>query len=89
VPLGIVYATDAAVDSNVRVIDVFPASTHAPIIYPAAATRGAGPEAAALVAYLGGEAARAAWQKFGFVPLPTETNLTSRAREARRAYSRD
>jgi molybdate transport system substrate-binding protein len=70
VPLGIVYATDAAVDSKVRVIDMFPASTHAPITYPAAAVRGAGSEAAAFVAYLGGDEARAAWRKFGFVELP-------------------
>src|SRR3984957_5782349 len=40
-PLGIVYATDALVDKNVRVVDVFPAGTHMPIIYPAALTTGA------------------------------------------------
>jgi molybdate transport system substrate-binding protein len=28
VPLGIVYATDAAVDSKVRVVDIFPSHTH-------------------------------------------------------------
>ena len=70
VPLGIVYATDAAVDSKVRVIDVFPASAHAPITYPAATVRGARSQAAALVAYLGGEGTRTAWRKFGFVELP-------------------
>ncbi len=70
VPLGIVYATDAAVDSKVRVVDMFPASTHAPITYPAAAVRGARREATALITYLGGEQARAAWRKFGFVELP-------------------
>jgi len=70
VPLGIVYATDAAVDSKVRVIDMFPASTHAPITYPAAAVRGARSGAASLTAYLAGDEARAAWRKFGFVELP-------------------
>jgi molybdate transport system substrate-binding protein len=33
---GIVYATDAKADSKVKVVDVFPETTHAPIIYPAA-----------------------------------------------------
>jgi molybdate transport system substrate-binding protein len=70
VPLGIVYASDAAVDPNVRVIDLFPTATHAPITYPAAAVRGARSEAAALIAYLAGVETRAAWQKFGFVELP-------------------
>jgi molybdate transport system substrate-binding protein len=70
VPLGIVYATDAAVDSKVRVIDLFPAATHVPITYPAAAVRGARSGAAALTAYLAGVETRAAWRKFGFVELP-------------------
>jgi molybdate transport system substrate-binding protein len=70
VPLGIVYATDAAIDPKVKVIDTFPADTHAPITYPAAATRGARPEAAAFVVFLKGEQARATWRKFGFVELP-------------------
>jgi molybdate transport system substrate-binding protein len=69
VPLGIVYATDANVDSKVRVVDMFPADTHAPITYPAAATRGAQPAATAFVAFLKGEQARVAWRKFGFVEL--------------------
>jgi molybdate transport system substrate-binding protein len=70
VPLGIVYATDAAVDSKVRVVDTFPANTHAPITYPAAALSGAKPEAAAFVMFLAGERARTAWRKFGFVDIP-------------------
>jgi len=69
VPLGIVYATDAAVDSKVRVVDTFPANTHAPITYPAAALSAAKPEAAAFVAFLAGEKARASWRKFGFVEI--------------------
>jgi molybdate transport system substrate-binding protein len=70
VPLGIVYATDAAVDSKVRVVDVFPASSHAPITYPAAAVKDARPEASAFIAFLAGEHAHVAWRKFGFVELP-------------------
>lgn len=33
---GIVYATDAKADSKVKVVDTFPETSHAPIIYPAA-----------------------------------------------------
>ena len=49
VPLGIVYATDAAVDPKVRIVDTFPDNTHAPITYPAAATRGAKADGKAFV----------------------------------------
>ncbi len=70
VPLGIVYATDAAVDSKVRVVDTFPADTHAPITYPAAAMRGAKPDATAFILFLESKATGVIWRKFGFVALP-------------------
>lgn len=35
-PFGIVYATDARADRGVRVVGIFPDSTHAPITYPVA-----------------------------------------------------
>jgi molybdate transport system substrate-binding protein len=35
-PYGIVYATDARASARVRVAGVFPASSHAPIVYPIA-----------------------------------------------------
>lgn len=35
-PLGIVYRTDAASESRVRIVGTFPASTHPLIVYPAA-----------------------------------------------------
>lgn len=35
-PLGIVYRSDAVSEPAVRVIDSFPANSHAPIVYPAA-----------------------------------------------------
>jgi molybdate transport system substrate-binding protein len=38
VPLGIVYETDALIDKKVRVVDVFPAASHLPIVYPIAVT---------------------------------------------------
>ena len=68
-PLGIVYSTDALIDSRVRVVDTFPASTHAPIHYPGAATKAARPEAAAFLDYLGGPDAVAAWKKYGFLEI--------------------
>src|SRR5258707_41001 len=35
-PLGIVYATDAAAEPNVKIVGTFPEGSHPPIIYPAA-----------------------------------------------------
>ena len=65
-PLGIVYATDALAEPKVRVVDRFPAATHAPILYPAAATAGAGTEAVAFLRFLQGEVARALFDRAGF-----------------------
>jgi molybdate transport system substrate-binding protein len=69
VPLGIVYATDAAVDAKVRTVDIFPANTHAPITYPAARVRDGRVDAESFLEFLGSDAARTAWRKFGFVEL--------------------
>jgi molybdate transport system substrate-binding protein len=68
-PLGIVYSTDALVDSKVRVVDTFPESTHAPITYPGATLKGAKIQSAAYLEFLGSEAARETWKKFGFLEL--------------------
>lgn len=65
-PFGIVYATDARIEPRVRVVGTFPESAHAPIVYPAALTRDAKPDAAAFLAYLKGPAARAILQRAGF-----------------------
>jgi molybdate transport system substrate-binding protein len=65
-PLGIVYATDARVEPKVRVVGTFPENTHEPIVYPAALTRDAKPDAAAFLAYLKGPAARATLERAGF-----------------------
>jgi molybdate transport system substrate-binding protein len=69
VPLGIVYETDALIDKNVRVVDVFPANSHLPIIYPIAMTPSARPESAKFVAYLRGPAGDAVFKAYGFSPL--------------------
>lgn len=68
-PLGIVYATDAAVDPKVRVVATFPDNTHTPITYPAAALAKAGPDAAAYLSYLGSAQAAPVWKKYGFLEL--------------------
>ncbi|HEX3602770.1 MAG TPA: molybdate ABC transporter substrate-binding protein [Steroidobacteraceae bacterium] len=67
--LGIVYATDALVDNRVRVVDVFPATSHKPIIYPAALTAGAKADAARFLAYVRGPAGDLALKHYGFTPL--------------------
>jgi molybdate transport system substrate-binding protein len=68
-PLGIVYETDALIDKNVRVVDVFPADTHPPIVYPVALTRGAKPAAAQFLTFISSAAAAQTFKAYGFVPL--------------------
>jgi molybdate transport system substrate-binding protein len=69
-PLGIVYATDAAIEPRVRIVATFPPDTHPPIVYPIALTASSeNPNAAGLLAYLHGAAARALFQKAGFTVL--------------------
>jgi molybdate transport system substrate-binding protein len=65
-PLGIVYTTDALVDPKVKIVDTFPDKTHAPIVYPAALTKDAKPEAKAFLDFLSGPQARAIFVKYGF-----------------------
>jgi molybdate transport system substrate-binding protein len=68
-PLGIVYATDARIESKVRTVGTFPEGTHAPIVYPAALTKDAKPDAGAFLAYLKSPAAGAILQHQGFTLL--------------------
>jgi molybdate transport system substrate-binding protein len=65
-PLGIVYATDARGNERVRVLGTFPAGTHDPITYPAAATSRGGADAAEFVTFLRTEVARSIFRKYGF-----------------------
>jgi molybdate transport system substrate-binding protein len=67
VPLGIVYTTDAMVDSKVRIVDTFPAITHPPITYPGAAVKGARNEARSFVEFLTAPGTVDTWKKFGFL----------------------
>jgi molybdate transport system substrate-binding protein len=69
-PLGIVYQTDAAADSNVKIVGMFPADTHPPIIYPAAVTgTSTNGDSATFLAYMRAPGARPAWEKQGFTVL--------------------
>jgi molybdate transport system substrate-binding protein len=72
--LGIVYGTDALAEKRVRVVDVFPADSHPPIIYHVALTSEARQEAAALEAFFEGEAAREIFARHGFERLPLRTS---------------
>src|SRR5262245_35656482 len=65
-PFGIVYRTDAMADATVRIVDVFPDSSHPPIIYPAALTTRASAGARKVLDCLRGPAARAVFEKQGF-----------------------
>ena len=67
-PLGIVYATDAALSKSVKVVGEFPAGTHAPVTYPFAIVKGrATPDVQAFFAFATGEEGRKIFEKFGFV----------------------
>ena len=66
-PLGIVYATDAAVSKGVKIAAAFPADSYDPVMYPFAVTKsGDTAEARALLVFLGGPEARAAFVRRGF-----------------------
>lgn len=65
-PFGIVYATDALAEPKVRSLGSFPAATHEAILYPAALTVTATPEAAAFLAFLQGDMASAIFARAGF-----------------------
>lgn len=68
-PLGIVYRTDAMVEKRVRIAGVFPADSHAPIVYPVALTRRAGAAAARYLEFIGSADAQPIFRKWGFEPL--------------------
>lgn len=67
---GIVYATDAKAEPKVKVVDVFPAASHSPIVYPVAVIAGSeNPEAAVFVAFLTSQAAVKIFKDQGFTIL--------------------
>jgi molybdate transport system substrate-binding protein len=68
-PLGIVYETDALIDKKVRIVDVFPATTHAAIVYPIALTLTAHDSANQFIAFLRTPSSQAVFKKYGFLLL--------------------
>jgi len=69
-PLGIVYATDAAADPQVKIAGVFPPESYPPIIYPIAlTTESKNPSAVRLLEFLVSPAARLIFEKRGFTAL--------------------
>ncbi|MGK7905636.1 MAG: molybdate ABC transporter substrate-binding protein [Synechococcus sp.] len=70
--LGMVYATDAALSSGVKVLASAPAGSHDPIVYPVAAMdRSHYPEAAqTFIDFLTTDTALETFADFGFAPIP-------------------
>jgi molybdate transport system substrate-binding protein len=69
-PLGIVYETDARIDPQVRIVAAFPANSHAPIVYPAAATLTAQAQAQTFIDFLLEAESQEIFAKLGFQPAP-------------------
>lgn len=68
-PLGIVYATDAAISDEVELVGTFPEDTHAPVVYPFALLKDASAEAQAFFAFLQSPAGTAIFERYGFTRL--------------------
>jgi molybdate transport system substrate-binding protein len=67
VPLGLVYATDAAVSAKVQVVGTFPEQSHPAIVYPAALVAGGHRELAGqFLGFLKSPRAKAIFEKHGF-----------------------
>ena len=70
VAAGVVYETDAALSSNVRVAGVFPAESHTPVSYPVAAiAKNDTPAAREFLGFLQSAEAREIYRKLGFSVL--------------------
>jgi molybdate transport system substrate-binding protein len=69
-PLGIVYETDVKVEPKAKVVGVFPAESHPPIVYPVAATAAARPRTAEYLRFLQSPAAKSIFERYGFTFLP-------------------
>lgn len=66
-PLGIVYDTDAKVERGVKIVGLFPESSHPPIIYPGAVLADSkNPNAAGFLAALTSPICAKVFQEFGF-----------------------
>jgi molybdate transport system substrate-binding protein len=68
-PLGIVYETDAKVEPGVTIVGRFPEGSHPPIVYPAALTANAKPEAVRYHRFLHSGTALVFFERYGFTYL--------------------
>ena len=68
-PLGIVYETDAKVDTNVKIVARFPDGSHPAIVYPVALTANAKPEAVKYLNFLRSATALVLFERYGFTYL--------------------
>jgi molybdate transport system substrate-binding protein len=67
-PYGIVYATDALAAKAVKVVGVFPETSHAPITYPIAVlTASTNPDAEGFRRFLISGAGKAIFRRYGFI----------------------
>jgi molybdate transport system substrate-binding protein len=68
-PYGIVYATDAYASKGVKIVGVFPDSSHAPITYPIALlTASTSSDAEGFRNFLISSAGKAIFKRYGFQP---------------------
>ena len=68
-PYGIVYATDAYASKGVKIVGVFPESSHAPITYPVAVlTASTSADAEGFRRFLISGAGKAIFKRYGFQP---------------------
>ena len=74
VPLGVVYQTDANSEPKVKVVGVFPADSHPPILYPAAMiATSTNSDARAFFDFLRSDKAVPAYEKQGFTVVAPGT----------------
>jgi molybdate transport system substrate-binding protein len=72
--LGIVYETDAKVESGVKVVATFPQDSYPPVIYPFASTATAKPESADYLIFVRSAASKTIFEKYGFTVLVRPTS---------------
>jgi molybdate transport system substrate-binding protein len=66
-PVGLVYATDAAITAKVKAVGAIPTTSHPPIVYPAAVVAGKRSQATdRFMALLRSPEARTVFEKYGF-----------------------
>ncbi|MDO4626824.1 MAG: molybdate ABC transporter substrate-binding protein [Pasteurellaceae bacterium] len=67
-PLGIVYGTDAAISQKVKIVGVFPDSSHPPVEYPVAIVKDHdNAESQAFLRYLESDIAKNVFKQYGFL----------------------